>query len=223
MTTKSQHLNRNRDSLFFIRLQGDVKFKPTEKFTGYLPYFYQWGHYLWQPYRGSTILKDLYKKPSGHYRLSGDTGTDVVFKRPQTVEQIIQHGYLAVPGAEPETAILSDKHQTLWQGLDDIISQVRRRYDIYQQHVHEIQKSVCYALSTIYEVQAYRGGVPADGKERYRLAKQLQELYQLEREERVKCWQDVSKLRLQLPETAQQYLSAHRKVSILDDENGGLF
>lgn len=187
-----------------------------------MPYFYQWGHYLWQPYRGSTILKDMYKKPSGGYLFSGDTTVSTGFERPQTVEQVIQRGYLAVPGTEPETAILTDKQQTLWQGLDDIISQVRRRYDIYRQHIHEIQKGVCYALSTIYEVQAYRGGVPADGKERYRLAKQLQELYQLERDERVKCWQDVSRLRLQLPETAQQYLAAHRKVSILNDENGDL-
>jgi hypothetical protein len=171
----------------------------------------------------TDALQGLYGKLSQGGEPDDGSRKAAAWYRPQTVEQIIQKGYLSVPATEPETAIITDKQQTFWQGLDDIISQVRRRYEIYRRHVHEIQKGVCYALSTIYEVQAYRGGVPANGKERYGLAKQLQELYQLEREERVSCWKDVSRLRQQLPETAQQYLSAHRKVSILNDENGDLF
>ncbi len=43
----------------------------------------------------------------------------------------------------------------------------------------------------------------------------MNELYMEQRAERVNLWRYVSRLRLQLPETAQQYLSAYRKVSIL--------
>ena len=50
--------------------------------------------------------------------------------------------------------------------------------------------------------------------------KRLDELYEDQRKERTDVWRDVSRLRLQLPENAQQYLSAYRKVSILEDYNG---
>jgi hypothetical protein len=144
------------------------------------------------------------------------------FYRPQTIEQIILRGYLAVPQSEPETAIITDKHRTSWQGLDDIIRQVRHRYDIYGKHIHQIEQGKCYVISNLWEQQAYRGGVPATSKEHYSVTKRLQELYEQEREERVSLWRDISKLRLILPETAQQYLSAHRKVSILSDQKSDL-
>lgn len=119
--------------------------------------------------------------------------------------------------------MLTDKQHTFWQGLDDIIRQVRKRYAIYDRNIYQIEQGKCYAISTLYEVEAHRGGVAASSREQYSLTKRLQELYQLEREERVGLWQDISRLKQQLPETAQQYLSAHRKVSILNDENGDLF
>ena len=48
----------------------------------------------------------------------------------------------------------------------------------------------------------------------------MNELYQEQRAERIDLWRDVSKLRLELPEVAQSYLSAYRKVSILEDTKG---
>ena len=186
----------------------------NESFTGYVPYFYKAGHYLWQPLAKETTLQKLYRQPSEGYEF---TSRVPAFYRPQTVEQIILRGYLSVPEAEPETAIITDKHRTFWQGLDDIIRQVRRRYDIYGKHIYQIEQGKCYAMSNFWEQEAHSGGVPATSKEHYGLAKRLLELYEQEREERVSLWQDISKLRLILPETAQQYLSAHRKVSILND------
>ena len=168
-------------------------------------------------------MESLYSQPSGAYDFSSDIGQGAGFYKPQTVEQVVQRGYLAVPQTEPETASITDKQHTFWQGLDDIIRQVRSRHEIYDKHIYSIEQGKCYAMNTLYEAQAYRGGVPADSKERYSLTKRLQELYQLQREERTSLWQDVSRLKQQLPETAQQYLSAHRKVSILNDENGDLF
>jgi hypothetical protein len=50
--------------------------------------------------------------------------------------------------------------------------------------------------------------------------KRLDKLYNEQRGERINLWRDISKLKLQLPETAQQYLSAYRKTSILEDKEG---
>ena len=55
----------------------------------------------------------------------------------------------------------------------------------------------------------------------YSLTKSLRELYEQQRDERVALWQDVSKLKQAVPEQAQQYLTAYRKVSILEDESAG--
>ncbi|MFA6424672.1 MAG: hypothetical protein WCW64_00635 [Phycisphaerae bacterium] len=187
--------------------------------TGYTPYFYQAGQYLWKPLSASTTPQKLYKEQSGGY----DFTTEMpAFYRPQTVEQIIQKGYLGVRNAEPETAILSDKHNTLWQGLDDIIQQVRHRYEIYNANIRQVEMGKCYIITDLFRREAYRGGAPADSKEQYMTTKQLQELYMQERDERVRLWQDVSKLKLLLPENARQFLSAHRKMSILEDQRSDL-
>jgi hypothetical protein len=197
-----------------------IAYKQPES-AGYKPYFYEAGLYLWKPLTSSAPQK-LYKEHSGEYDFTSDLTKGTASYHPQTIEQVIKRGYLAVAQAAPETALLTDKQRTFWQGLDDIIRQVRKRYEICEENIYQIEKGVCYALSRLYQVEAHRGGVPADAKERYRLSKQVQELYQQEREERVLLWQDISRLKLSLPEAAQQYLSAHRKVSILKDQKSEL-
>ena len=98
---------------------------------GYVPYFYQAG------------LFEIYATPADRRRSQPDAGRSTADRFPpdqslahrldrtQTVEQVIAHGYFAVPQGDPITAIISDKQQTSWPGLDDLISQVRRRYEIY--------------------------------------------------------------------------------------------
>ena len=195
-----------------------VEYKQATE-TGYTPYFYAAGQYLWKPLESPGTLQKLYKEPSGGY----DFTTEIpAFYRPQTVEQIIQRGYLAVRKTEPETAILSDKQSTFWQGLDGIIQQVRNRYEIYDRNVYQIELGKCYVITDLLKQEAWRGRLPPNVKEHQRLTSQLNELYQQERDERVRLWQDVSKLKLLLPEAAQQYLSAHRKVSILKDQRSEL-
>jgi len=135
---------------------------------------------------------------------------------PQTVDDVIRRGYLAIPDSEPETAPISDKKDTSRLALNDIIDQVKDRYRIYQQNINGIEVSKCSAINSFYSHEAYHG--PVDSKIEYSINKRLDKLYNEQREERVNLWRDVSKLRQQLPETAQQYLSAYRKVSILEDK-----
>lgn len=197
-----------------------IYYKQTEG-TGYKPYFYEAGLYLWKSPETSAAQK-LYKEQPGEYDFTSDLNRGHKTYTPQTIEQIIKRGYLAVSKEEPETALLTDKERIFWQGLDDIIRQVRTRYELAEENIYQINRGICYTLSRIYQVESHRGGVPADAKERYRLLKQVQELYQQEREERVLLWQDISRLKLAMPETAQQFLSAHRKVSILKGQNSEL-
>ena len=70
----------------------------------------------------------------------------------------------------------------------------------------------------IYASEAYNG--PPSDKQFETLHRRIQDLYQQQREERVNMWRDVSRLRLGLPETIQQYLGAHRKLGLLNDPLG---
>jgi hypothetical protein len=48
----------------------------------------------------------------------------------------------------------------------------------------------------------------------------MQKIYEQQRDERVNLWRDVARLRVEIPEAAQQYLASYRKVSILNDLQG---
>ena len=182
---------------------------------GYVPYFYQAG--LFQVYATAPDQQRSRPTatPSTLYRSSSERPFDPRLDRTQTVEQVIAHGYFAVPSSDPVTAIISDKQQTSWLGLDDVISQVRNRYEIYHQNLYQIELGKCAAMNALYTSEAYHG--PADSKQFYSRHKKMQDLYEQEREERTSLWKDVSRLRLALPESAQSYLAASRKMSVLQD------
>jgi hypothetical protein len=134
------------------------------------------------------------------------------------VEQIVSNGYFSIPKGEPETAIISDRKNTSWLGLDDIIGQIRNRYEVYQGNIYDIEVAKCAVINTFYTHEAWHG--PSDSKVEYSVNKRLDGLYESQRGERINLWRDVSKLRLLLPETAHQYLRSYRKVSILEDLEG---
>ena len=58
--------------------------------------------------------------PTSSYDFTSDLTRRHGYARPQTVEQVIQRGYLAIPESEPETAIITDKKHTARFGLDDV-------------------------------------------------------------------------------------------------------
>lgn len=187
--------------------------------AGYMPYFYQSGKFLsyGNPYRNT---KSAYPGESTGYDFTSDITSKRSWPRQTTVEDIINRGYFAAPKSEPETAIISDKKHTSWLGLDDVISQIRNRYQIYEKNIYQLELGKCYALSSIFSVEADRGGVCMNSREAYSLSKSLREFYEQQRDERRSLWADVSKLKLLLPEQAQNYLSSYRKLSILENLEG---
>ena len=223
VATKTEKLIKSDHLPPFRRDNGDLMAAQNEPnhgiFAGeYVPYFYQAG--LFQLYlkpKENDPVAGSFVPPNGY-----DFARDSALKRemvyPQTVEQIVTRGYFSVPQTEAETALISDKWHTSRLGLDDVIGQVRSRRAIYQQNIEDLEQSKCAAITSFFTHEAFHG--PADAKVEYSLQKRLDELYGEQRSERIHLWRDVSKLKLLLPEQAQNYLTATRKVDILDDHQG---
>jgi hypothetical protein len=191
---------------------------PARTDKEYVIYFYESGLSKQYRQRPKDIFTGLNYGPAAFYDFSSDLTVRRTWPKPQTVEQIVSSGYLSIPRSEPETAIISDRKNTSWLGLDDIIGQIRNRYQVYQQNIYQIELTKCAAINSLYTHEAWHG--PTSSKVEYSANKRLDKLYAEQREERINLWRDISKLRLLLPEQAQNYLSAYRKVSILEDDKG---
>ena len=187
--------------------------------AGYMPYFYESGRFLMDSLPSRDVPGQVTHGAPTTYDFSADHSRVSDLDRIQTVEDVILRGYFAVPTGDPVTAIISDKKHTSRFGLDDVISQIRGRHVLYHQNMSELDESICEANNGMFR-QVAAQGQPADNKQQYSANKMIQEIYEQKREERVNLWRDVSRLRLALPENAQQYLSAYRKVSALESYRG---
>lgn len=176
--------------------------RPNPFVNGYVPYFYLSGRHE----RYQSSLPRYFES-----RGSGDSNLDF----PQTVDQIIRHGYFAVPLREATTAIISDRTDTARLGLEDAVTQVRRRYEIHNRIMYEFDLSICAASNAIYQHEAYCGPGSATSKQHYAKHKAIRDVYEEKRAEHINLWKDVSRLRGSLPEIAQMYLASHRKEEIL--------
>jgi len=137
----------------------------------------------------------------------------------QTVEDLITRGYLARPTGDPVTAALTDQRDTSWLGLDDAIRQIRTRYTLYTRNMHGILYATAAALNALHTWKA-EGWYHYSERQLTNQHRTLQDLYAQERQERISLWRDLARVRATLPEVVQQYLAAHRKLSLLDDVEG---
>jgi len=183
--------------------------------------YYLYGRNQVYRYLSASKPSKPYQSPATAYDFSTRAISGPEDRGPQTVEQLITQGYFAVPAGAAETAILSDKRTTAWLGLDDVIQQVQRRIEIYERNIYEIELAQCSATNSLFAWEAQYSW-PASPQQQYILGKRLQELYADRRRERIMLWKDVSRLRQELPESAQRYLSAYRKIQILEDLPGDI-
>lgn len=185
--------------------------------AGYVPYFYYSGLFV----RYLVPAVDTARPAPRHeYRFGEGTGVARDFGPVQTVDQVIARGYLAVPYANPITALISDKTHIARLGLDDVITQIRSRHEIYERNIEELNQSICEVHNGLFRQLADHGMLVANQRQQYSVTKQVQKLYEQQRQERTDLWRDVSRLKLAFPETAQQYLGAYRKLAILREEEG---
>ena len=141
---------------------------------GYVPYFYEAGLYLTNAIPSSDALPYTPSSAPARYDFSSEPDPWKPLRGPQTVEQIIAKGYFAVPGGEPETALISDRKETSWLRLEDTIRQMRQRHQVYERNMYEIELGKVSAINSLLTMEAERGSVPADSRELYSLSKLLQ-------------------------------------------------
>ena len=194
------------------------EWSPHSPHYDYVVYFYQSGRFESYLQHQKSLAAVLNYGPIGLYDFTSDLTSRTRFPRYPTVEQIVANGYFEAAKNDPIEAIISDRRQTAWLGLDDIIGQIRHRYEVYENNIHELEISKCSAINSFYAHEAYHG--PPDSRIDYSVSKRLDKLYEGQRDERINLWRDVSRLRLSMAEKAQEYLTAYRKVSILEDPNG---
>jgi hypothetical protein len=189
---------------------------PASFALAHLPsYYYLYGRA--SPH-ADEALNALYAKNEPQYQVfdfSSDRSSAGLDKPPHSVEQLLTHGYFAVPKGEPELSILQDRKQTSWLSLDDVLSQIHQRTAIYEQNMLELEWAKCYAFNELA-----RQGWPATPEQYATYNRRLQDLHSDQRAERTTFWKDVSNLRRALPENVQQYLSTYRKLEILDESRG---
>lgn len=135
-----------------------------------------------------------------------------------TIDGLIRSGEFQAPDGDPALAILNDKHALGWAGVEDVIAQIRARYEIYDRNLRDLLYASCAATNALHTWRAERGE-PSD-RQLDNLHKTLQGIYEEERAERQSLWRDISRLRLALPELAGSYLSAARKLQILNQPRG---
>ncbi|MGD2111237.1 MAG: hypothetical protein PVI86_17810, partial [Phycisphaerae bacterium] len=83
----------------------------------------------------------LYPHKDAGYQVfdfSRDHDASSIDKPPHTIEQLLTHGYFAVPKAEPELSLIEDRKQTSWLGLDDALTQIQDRRKIYDKNMLEL-------------------------------------------------------------------------------------
>lgn len=193
----------------------------TPAFGGvYVPYFYQAGLYVRYSLPPSAGRRRAPEYVMSSYDFTSDLTGSRHYAGQQTVEQIIASGYLAVPKGDPVTALIGDRMHTARLGLDDMIHQVRQRYEIYQHNMKELDLAVCEAHNGLFRQLSDHGLKVANQRQMYSVDKQTQKIYEMQREERINLWRDVSRIKLGLPESAQMYLSAYRKAALLQDNEG---
>ena len=110
--------------------------------------------------------------------------------------------------------LFADKKRTCYLGLEDIISQIRKRYDIYESNVRVLEYSKIKLSENFYQWPQIHGFWPPGQKEMF--SDQMNRLYQKQLDEKVSLWKDISKLKLMLPESLNDYLSIKRKSDIYD-------
>ena len=187
----------------------------------YIPYFYESG--LFQrydkpikttPFQGDFI--------SSGYQFNSESPSRLNPDQPQTVEQIIYQGYLSIPTGDPVTAMITDKTHTAWLGLDDAISQIRHRYELYAQNIEMLEQNKCNSMNVFLAHYDKVKPMSVDDRIYYSLNKNIQNLYVQQMDERINLWRDVSRIRQSLPESAQLYLAAVRKTSVMNETGGDL-
>ncbi|MCO6437312.1 MAG: hypothetical protein J5J06_09525 [Phycisphaerae bacterium] len=128
------------------------------------------------------------------------------------INAIVAAGYVPVPSGDPAARLIADRRQTANLALDDVITELRSRYEVWRQNTAEIVASRLHVCNQLHHWEAYFG--PPREELRASVQTLLLRLDRQKRDERISRWRDASRLRQALPESIRQYFSAHRLIVI---------
>ena len=150
------------------------EWSPGHPYYDYVVYFYQSGRFEKYLSRSQDLSTVTGYGPLASYDFTSDLVSRRPRYQPQSVEQILSRGYLAVPHGDSVEAMISDKKGTAWLGLDDVIAQIHHRYEVYEQNIYDLQVSKCAAINSFYTHEAWHG--PSDSRIAYSVQKPLDKL-----------------------------------------------
>ncbi|MCJ7655254.1 MAG: hypothetical protein MUO97_08175, partial [Dehalococcoidia bacterium] len=130
---------------------------PNRTDRNYVIYFYESGLSKQYQQCQNNLFARVNYGPAVGYDFSSNLVGKHPWPVPQTVEDVIRNGYFSILKSETETAIISDRKNTSWLGLDDIISQIRHRHQVYEQNIYEIEVSKCATINSLYTHEAWHG------------------------------------------------------------------
>jgi len=133
----------------------------------------------------------------------------------QSVDRLVADGCLTVPMADPIAAFLADRQHTTRLSVDDALTQLRRRDDLYRTHLGELLQEEVRVLNAMHSFPKHMDRVAPDIY--LSIQQQLQRLAKERREERTSFWQDITRLRATVPEMVANYLTSYRKTSIFSE------
>lgn len=133
-----------------------------------------------------------------------------------SVDDLVRTGDLKHLNIYDQNDLFADRRKTSYLALDNIVTQIRRRYEIYDSNIRVLEYSKIKLTEHFYQWPQQFGFWPPGQREM--LSEQMNQLYQKQLDEKVSLWKDVSKLKLMLPQSLNDYLAIKRKSDIY---NGG--
>lgn len=148
----------------------------------------------------------------------GDIGTPYASHKPSeaagerqrpSIEDLLKGAWRPPRSSDPVDGVLGDRLDTQTLGLSDLLTQIRERVEIYQQHFYELEQAKLDLKNVRHRWTdpIARHGEFSDPE----LVSDLQEIDAQQRQERLSCWKDVAGLRQLVPEHWRQYLAAMRQ------------
>ncbi|MFW6061185.1 MAG: hypothetical protein ACOC93_00095 [Planctomycetota bacterium] len=135
---------------------------------------------------------------------------------PVTVDYVLTYGRMARPHSDPMLAGLYDRKNISSMVLDDLIQQAHSRIELYRRHLSELDDQEIALRNASRRCLRPPGWEPQDDPE---ILRDLQNIDDQRRRERLDFWRDMSRLRLMVPESAEAYLGASRRLAALTQQD----
>ena len=163
-------------------------------------------HYLYSPSYSSRHSYG-HGLETGKYLVAGlDTGKPLL------------EGFYLNTDLDPVTGMIKQKSALAGHSLYGVLKQIDMRKDMFQDHMYEIDWTICKVHTSLFELEPWMpGNSPIADKRRAALENVVQSLEQEKRREEITTFQDLRLLSQDLNEAISGYLSTNRAQNVFKD------